>query len=198
MAAHRAAILQAAGRRFRRRGIEAVTVADVTAGAGLTHGAFYGHFSSKTALAAESCHAALADGAALWRRRAARARDAGTDPIGALVDAYLSEQHRDAPETGCVLATLGPELARAAPPLGGALRAGVEDLVGVLHEELLRVRPGLPENAARDIALAMLSAMVGGLILARLCRDDDAASRAALANARRLALAAAFQPEIAS
>ena len=71
-------------------------------------------------------------------------------------------------------------------------------VVGVLHEELLRVRPGLPENAARDIALAMLSAMVGGLILARLCRDDDAASRAALANARRLALAAAFQPEIAS
>lgn len=198
MAAHRAAILQAAAGLFRRRGIEAVTVADVTAGAGLTHGAFYGHFPSKTALAAESCRAALADGAALWRRRAARARDAGLDPIGAIIDAYLSERHRDAPEAGCVLATLGPELARAAPPLGGALGKGVEELVAVLREELLLARPGLPEDAARDIAQAMLSSMVGGLILARLCRDDEAASHAALANARRLAQAAAFQPEIAN
>ena len=49
--AHGAALLRAAGKLFRARGIEAVRIADVSAEAGLTHGAFYGHFASKTALA---------------------------------------------------------------------------------------------------------------------------------------------------
>ena len=44
VAAHRARILAAAGRLFRLRGFEDVTVAEVMKEAGLTHGAFYGHF----------------------------------------------------------------------------------------------------------------------------------------------------------
>ena len=59
VASHRAAILQAAGRLFRRRGIAAVPVAEITREAGLTHGGFYGHFASKDALAANRAAAAL-------------------------------------------------------------------------------------------------------------------------------------------
>ena len=44
VAAHRARILAAAARLFRLRGFEDVTVAEVMKEAGLTHGAFYGHF----------------------------------------------------------------------------------------------------------------------------------------------------------
>src|ERR1700679_4184514 len=58
VAAHRGRILDAAGRLFRRRGFDDVTVADVMKEAGLTHGAFYGHFASKEALiAAAVAHA---------------------------------------------------------------------------------------------------------------------------------------------
>ncbi|MEL6618022.1 MAG: helix-turn-helix domain-containing protein, partial [Pseudomonadota bacterium] len=45
-------ILKAASRLFRERGIEATSVADVMKAAGLTHGGFYRHFSSKDALVA--------------------------------------------------------------------------------------------------------------------------------------------------
>ena len=59
-AAHRAAILRQASRLFRRRGLGGVGVAEISRAAGLTHGAFYGHYPSKAALAAlgpELCRA---------------------------------------------------------------------------------------------------------------------------------------------
>ena len=40
-------ILTAAGRLFRERGFDAVTVTDIMKSAGLTHGGFYGYFKSK-------------------------------------------------------------------------------------------------------------------------------------------------------
>jgi TetR/AcrR family transcriptional repressor of nem operon len=57
MGENRRRILDAAGRLFRDRGFEAVTVAEVMREAGLTHGGFYGHFRSKDDLIA----AALAE-----------------------------------------------------------------------------------------------------------------------------------------
>ncbi|MFJ5383864.1 TetR family transcriptional regulator, partial [Cupriavidus sp. CER94] len=48
---HRTAIEAASARLFRQYGLHGVTVAQVMADAGLTHGGFYGHFSSKDDLA---------------------------------------------------------------------------------------------------------------------------------------------------
>ncbi|MCW3476545.1 TetR/AcrR family transcriptional regulator [Limobrevibacterium gyesilva] len=190
-AAHRAAILKQAGRLFRRDGIGGVGVAEITRAAGLTHGAFYGHFASKTALAAEACRRSLQDGAVLWRARAARARAAGADPLAAIIDGYLTERHRDQPEDGCALPALGPEIARAEPPLRAALDAGIGALAGVLEEEIAAHRPDLDPAAPARAALAMLSALAGGLILARACANDPERSRAALQAAATMARAAA-------
>src|SRR5258708_29236181 len=88
---HHTALVEQAARRFRGRGIDAVGIADISRAAGLTHGAFYGHFSSKSALAAEACRRSLLDGAEHWRTRVARARAQGRDPIAAIIDGYLTE-----------------------------------------------------------------------------------------------------------
>jgi TetR/AcrR family transcriptional repressor of nem operon len=40
-------ILDESGRLFRAKGFQTLTVAEVMNAAGLTHGGFYGHFSSK-------------------------------------------------------------------------------------------------------------------------------------------------------
>jgi TetR/AcrR family transcriptional regulator, transcriptional repressor for nem operon len=188
---HHAAILEAAGRLFRRHGVAAVPVAEVTREAGLTHGAFYGHFPSKDALAAEACRASLEDSARRWTRRADRARSEDRDPIAALIDAYLTEAHRDAPEDGCVLPALGAEIARAEPPLSDALSGGVAALAAVLERELARRDPAMAEADRTRTALAMLAAMAGGIVLARACRSDPARSRAALEGAATLAREAA-------
>src|SRR5271155_5553708 len=85
VAAHRTRILAAAGRLFRLRGFDDVTVAEVMKDAGLTHGAFYGHFPSKEALIAEAVRQALppAPDEAKPRRLAAD-----------FADGYLSVRHR--------------------------------------------------------------------------------------------------------
>ena len=49
---NRAALVHAAGRLFRERGIDGVGVAEISKKAGLTHGALYAQFPSKEALAA--------------------------------------------------------------------------------------------------------------------------------------------------
>ncbi len=190
-AEHRQALLEQAGRLFRARGIEGVSLAEVSRAAGLTHGAFYGHFPSKTALVAEAVQASLESGEAHLRRRAARARAAGGDALAAIIGGYLTERHRDAPEAGCALAALGPEVSRAPPPLADALRAGTELLAAVLAEEVGALHPELPAAACRARGLAILAAMTGGLVLSRALAADPDASRAALHAAARAARSAA-------
>lgn len=189
-AAHRAAILRAAGRLLRRRGLGGVGVAEISRAAGLTHGAFYGHYRSKAELAAAAMAAELAAAALSWRRRAEAARADGQSALARLVHGYLSERHRDALDDGCALAALGPELVRADPPLPAALREGIEALVAVLADEIALARPALDREACRGAALAMLAAMTGGLILSRALAATPDASRAALASAAELALRA--------
>jgi len=77
--ANHQAIEAAASRLFRERGLHGVTVADVMAEAGLTHGGFYAHYPSKDALAATACESAFAVAEGKWQRRieaAATPRDA--------------------------------------------------------------------------------------------------------------------------
>ena len=53
-AKNRERIVEAAAQLFRERGFEGIGVADLMKEAGLTHGGFYGHFSSKDDLIAEA------------------------------------------------------------------------------------------------------------------------------------------------
>src|SRR3954466_11661963 len=115
MRQNRERILQAAGRLFRERGFDGVSVAEVMQAAGLTHGGFYGHFESKDALIKEAMtramtaaatasmtesaatagttdNAATVGAARTTKRGARKTRERST---AAFADAYLSTRHRD-------------------------------------------------------------------------------------------------------
>src|SRR5688572_29587372 len=94
MAEHRQKILQSAGRLFRAKGFDAVTVAEVMQAAGLTHGGFYGHFKSKDDLIAETVAHALAPKTALAPKQ-------GAVDLAAFTKSYLSPRHRDDLAGGC-------------------------------------------------------------------------------------------------
>jgi TetR/AcrR family transcriptional regulator, transcriptional repressor for nem operon len=166
-------ILAAAGELFRGHGIDAVGVDAIMHKAGLTHGGFYAHFASKEALVAEVSAAALARSAARWERISQEA-----DPATALrriVESYLDPAHVAATEHGCMLAALGPEVARrreARPAITASIRR--------MLDVLTRCQPG------RECALETLSGMVGAVLLARLCDDPQLASEF-LAAARKAA-----------
>src|SRR3954462_519476 len=100
--ASRRRILEVAAERFRAEGIAASGLAGIMSEAGLTNGAFYPHFQSKAELVRESLMAAL-------EQQSGQIHDIlATRGLEAVLAAYLSPQHRDHPEKGCVSAALLP------------------------------------------------------------------------------------------
>src|SRR3954449_8647737 len=88
--ATRQRILEAAGRRFKEDGIDGAGVASVMSDAGLTNGAFYGHFSSKEDLVAH----VLADQLRA-QRQSFDAETSDRAGLEAFIRSYLSPEHRD-------------------------------------------------------------------------------------------------------
>ncbi|MFE3501327.1 TetR/AcrR family transcriptional regulator [Kitasatospora sp. NPDC059146] len=180
---HRQEVIDHTARLIREKGSEQVSVPQAMAAAGLTHGGFYRHFSSKDDLVAQALTAAFAE-----RREAMDAlADPGADddpsderrtPRAEFLARYLSALHRDHPGQGCAAAALAADAARAEPgaPLRTAFTAGLRDLVDGFQQ--------LPDAAGREAALADLSTMVGALMLAR-ASDDPGLSAELLAAARR-------------
>src|SRR3954453_17956877 len=97
-ARNRERILDAAAQLFREHGFEGIGVADLMKEAGLTHGGFYGHFSSKDDLIAQASARELTRYLAQLSDFAERASD---DSLAAVASAYLNRSHRDNPGTGC-------------------------------------------------------------------------------------------------
>lgn len=181
-AATRQRILEVAARRFRRDGVEAVGLVPIMSEVGLTHGGFYAHFGSKDALVAESARAAFAQ--TETRLSNAIEQASASQRLEALLDAYLSESHRDAPETGCAAAALAGELARAAEPARQAFAEGFEALATIVDGTL---DDALGASERRQRALAIVSMISGAMALAR-ATPDPAASTQILGAARRGAL----------
>jgi len=178
-------IVRTAGRMIRDRGLADTGVTEVMAEAGLTHGGFYRHFDSKDALAAAAVESAFAHMRARLEQITAKA-PAGKK-MAALIDTYLTEAHRDQPQHGCVMASVGMEAQRA----GGVVQAAYEDGIARLLALFAAQIDGPTRQQCNDRAQVVLSIMVGGLLLARALRSDAAASKRALANARRAALSVA-------
>jgi TetR/AcrR family transcriptional repressor of nem operon len=180
VAKNRQRILKVAGKLFREKGFDGVSVADIMKRAGLTHGAFYGHFASKDELAAQACANAVAKTIDTWTAWTALAGDNSADQLGAIVSSYVTPRHRDDLGGGCVLAALGADAVRQR----GAIRRAFTDGIRSTAAMLSMIAPG-PSNAAqREKALATLAGLVGALTLARAADDptlSDEILNAALA-----------------
>src|SRR5882724_7569963 len=180
VAQNREALVQAAARLFRERGIDGVGVAEICKQAGLTHGALYAQFPSKEALAAE----ALADGVARangWMT----ARLEGREPtLTDHLDAYLSSQHRDDLGGGCAMAASASEIARQPRDVSVAFTDGFGQLVGII--ECTLAKSGSAAERRRR-ALAITAAMIGGVAAARAtAKASPALSDDILVAVRRL------------
>jgi TetR/AcrR family transcriptional regulator, transcriptional repressor for nem operon len=175
-AENRDRIIETAARLFREKGFDGVGVAELMKHAGLTHGGFYGHFASKSDLAAQACARALDQSAQRWTAVSEMAGDAA---FAALVKNYLGTAHRDGLGASCVISALGPEAPRQEPPVRQAITEGLEALLAVLTKAM----PGQSEEGQRKQALVAMAQLVGAVVLARLV--DDAASSDEILEATR-------------
>ena len=167
--ANHQAIEDAASRLFRERGLDAVSVADVMAEAGLTHGGFYAHFPSKDALAATACASAFAFAAGKWRRRIAAAPTPAA-ARHAIAEGYLRERNCDPGAASCPTATLVTDVARAPAnhPIHAAYVAGVGEQI----ETLTKLGASGKRTRDRAAACVQLATMMGALLLARATHGD--------------------------
>jgi TetR/AcrR family transcriptional regulator, transcriptional repressor for nem operon len=163
-ALNRERIVEAAAQLFRERGFEGIGVADLMKEAGLTHGGFYGHFSSKDELIAEASARALAGSLALFSDLGERA---SRDPLSAVAAAYLTGKHRDDPGTGCLLAAVGSGVSRQGP----AVRRAVTDHIRSAVELLTKLVPGRSRAARKQRAISAYATLVGAMVMARAVND---------------------------
>jgi AcrR family transcriptional regulator len=107
--ASRGAILLAAAKLATTRGLDGLSIGDLAAEVGMSKSGLYAHFKSKEDLELATIETA----AAIFEREvlqpAARAR-AGTERLGALVDAFLSHLERKVYPGGCFFAAVASEL----------------------------------------------------------------------------------------
>ncbi len=157
VAENREAILRAAGRLFRQRGFEAVSVAEVTKAAGLTHGAFYGHFNSKDDLIAQTLAHLL--------------EQANRETTSGHLPRYLSADHRDNPASGCPTAAPRRRDTAAIRDCKEVATSAQRSFIEMLSKKV----DGKSAAARRRAAIAKWSAMVGAITVSRAIDDPELA-----------------------
>lgn len=184
----REAILKHASARFRRDGIAAVGVRPLMADAGLTHGGFYVHFSSRADLVAAALDYAAET--TLDYFRAALDGAPGKDKLETLVRTYLRPVHCDHMEMGCAASALAPEIARESEETRARFSARNQGLIRLIADHL--PAGGVPDERSERASI-LFAAMLGTLQLMRIETDAQAAARLACAG-REAAMSLAHAP----
>lgn len=159
------AIVRAAAKALRASGITGVGIPALMKAAGLTHGGFYTHFRDRDALVVEAIRSAASD-------TFGRAFADGKSLADALA-LYLSVEHVQHPEQGCVVAALAAESPRQPSRVRRVFAEVIRALIARVDAKL----PGEPRRAPSDAALLLTATMVGAVILARAADDEGLAKR---------------------
>ena len=162
-----ARIVKRASVKLREKGAHGIGVADLMKEAGLTHGGFYAHFDSRDALMIEAFTHAMDRSTEHWKKQSE-----GTPAekrLSAIVNGYLSSEHRDNPGQGCAIPALAAEIARESAKTRKAFAGRLEQMI----EMLARQFPGATPKAARKQAMATLATMMGSLVMARVAGSGE-------------------------
>lgn len=153
-------LLAAAGRGFRAAGFGGIGVDGLAKEAGLTSGAFYAHFKSKTdafRAVVRRGLADLADGV-----RAIRSAE-GATWAQAFIDFYIRERGDNDLAHSCALQSLTGEVTRADDDTRRDYQAELEGVLTAMTEG--------PSGLERARAMTVLALLSGGVTLARAVED---------------------------
>lgn len=168
MERNRESILKASAELFRERGLDGVSVSDIMAAVGLTHGGFYGHFSSKDELEALACQRAFDEARAFFSA-------SGIATFDQLVDYYLSAGHRDSASNGCTVTALASDVLRK--PVEKPVRETYTRGVKAMAAHLASLQGATPDSEPSDCHLAQVAMLTGALMLARATEGDELSGR---------------------
>ena len=171
-------VLGEAATAIRTKGAERVSVAEVMAAAGLTHGGFYAHFESKDDLIAQAI-THMFDGTYNIFLSATEGREPAA-AIASYVDTYLSPEHRLDRANGCPIAILSGDL----PNFSVRARERFTDASERVVAALAKLAKKLGAKDAEALAWSAIAEMAGALALSRTVSDERA--EAILRNSRAI------------
>lgn len=167
----REAILTAAAELMRRKGYGAVGVKDIVAASGAPIGSLYHHFrGGKTQVARE----ALSNAGTAYGLLIPSIVDGHTD-LGEAIESVFTQAAEDMAATGfanmCPVASVAAEVADT----NEELRAAAASVFTGWFDggTVYFTARGLDDTVARDVTLALVSALEGAFILARTLRDAE-------------------------
>jgi TetR/AcrR family transcriptional repressor of nem operon len=94
------------------------------------------------------------------------------DPLRVLVERYVSSAHCDDPGSGCILPALAADAARRDDP---ALRAVFIAAIQNYLDQIAKLTSATPRTTGSRHPAAILSEMVGAVILSRVIADNPLA-----------------------
>jgi TetR/AcrR family transcriptional regulator, transcriptional repressor for nem operon len=165
-------IIESARKLFNRHGFESVSVTQVMAGAGLTHGGFYTYFRSKSDLYSEvlGCFFTDPNWKSCWKGVKV---DLSSSDVGPqVVRAYLSRQHFEDVENSCPMVALPTDVSRSGESARRAFETVFTAMVSVLERSM--TQNGRPRRA---IAQATAALCIGGMIVSRTVVDRAVADQ---------------------
>jgi AcrR family transcriptional regulator len=159
-------IIDSARRLFNRHGFESVSLHQIMAGAGLTHGGFYSYFNSKSDLYAEVLGCFFTD--PHWKScwEGVHVDLSSTDVGSQVVRAYLSRQHFEDIENSCPMVALPTDVARSGVSAKRAFETVFRAMVSVLERSLIQ-----NGRSRRTTAQAIAALSIGGMVVARTVVD---------------------------
>ena len=169
-AENRETVINVASRLFRKRGFDGIGLKDLMKSAGLTQGAFYKQFASKEDLAAQASRRALESASRRWSAAAATNPQ---DPLGSVIAFYLSMAHRAERTDGCPVVALGSDAARQGTHVKASFEAGIREYLEMLGNWVGEADGEEPGGKA----MAILSTMVGAVLLSRAVNDKRLSKR---------------------
>ncbi|RUT86662.1 MULTISPECIES: TetR/AcrR family transcriptional regulator [unclassified Mesorhizobium] len=167
-AENRETVINVASRLFRERGFDGIGLKDLMKGAGLTQGAFYKQFESKDDLAALASRRAMESATHKWSAATAAHPES---PLDGVISFYLSMEHRGEKMDGCPVVALGSDAARQGAEVKASFEVGIKAYLEMLGGW---VGEGDSEKTGNK-AMAVLSTMVGAVVLSRVVNDPDLA-----------------------
>src|ERR1700691_3991851 len=162
----RKSIIESARKLFNRHGFENVSLDQIMTGAGLTHGAFYAYFKSKSDLYAEVLGCFFTD--PHWKScwEGVHVDLSSTDVGPQVVRAYLSRQHFEDVENSCPMVALPTDVSRSGVSAKRAFETVFKAMVSVLERSLTK-KGGRRHTTAQTIA----ALSIGGMVVARSMVD---------------------------
>jgi TetR/AcrR family transcriptional regulator, transcriptional repressor for nem operon len=164
-----ARLVESAAARFKERGVDGISLADLMKDLKLTHGGFYKHFASRDELVNEALDLALSSSGEVMREHL---YDGDKPNLARFVDFYLNEDHRDDRAAGCAVAALAGDAPRKSAGVQQRFREHIERTLAALGDALC---PGSPTER-RETALLVLSSLYGALMMARAVGDSPLSS----------------------